>query len=557
MTAEFERYEQAVQENIKLRAQLLVKAESDPAIQAAIIKLCTYGSPGIPGYLWFFRLLAFVYEPRNLESKALPFYPFPFQEEELEVLDKAITDGQGVTGKRTNIVYLKSRDMGMTWIILVYFLWRWMFHNASFLVGHKKQEDVDKRGDMKTLFEKMRWELKCMPAWLLEYIGFRFKDHDRELLLRKDNPSGGEISGESSNPDFGRGDRRSAILYDELQSWPFAHSSWKAGAGSSNVRLAVGTPKGNFGKYAQLARGKAEKAILRKIHWTRHPLKAKGLTIVDGKPTSPWYEGEKESLSANDVASELDLDFNESTEAKVFGGYGEGHKRSSLLWTPQYPVLCILDPGLTFFALWLQVDHWKRVKVLTEYQWTSAKIRDVGEKILEINEMYFKNAKVEYCGDPAGSWLGNSGQEDPEYVTLADDYKIQVDWSWLSAIPTQKREKKRIKAVENLLGKYIGEGAKEDQGPALLINTEECPILDEALSGGYRWKIDPRTKQPLEITEREHPFEDAADCLGMGVLYKMPYLGKLRDERDPDDEEAKEDSQEETDYKWVHGSRRC
>lgn len=527
-----------LKENLVTRAILLVQAETDIQMQVAILKMCRYGTPdGMPGYLYWFTFFACVYEPRNPPGKQkLPFMPYEFQKEELAVLHKAIIEGQGVLGEPSNIVWIKSRDMGVTWIILMYFFWDWLFNNGSYLVGHMKADKVDKLGDMGTHFEKLRWQLRQQPVWMYPQ-DWNWRTCSKEFLLK--NPRGGEITGDTANPEFGRGDRRKAILYDELPVWDYDVSCWKAGAGTTNVRLGVGTPKNKHGKFSRLVHGKdPEEVQVRRVHWRQHPLKGQGATLVNNKWTSPWYEREKRRLNPDEVASELDLDFNESRRAVIFTGYGIGHKRDNLSYLSEFPMITVWDPGRVFYVLFLQANHHGQFRALKEICISQARIRDVAELVGNTSEKMFPGLAFEDCGDPSGSWIGNSGQDDPEYVILEKEFERHVEWGYMADIPAVKRTRLKIKAIEDKLSRYIGTGDDANDGPALLINTKECPILDEALSGAYHWKVDPRTNEVLDIVDERHPYEDAIDCLAMGILYRERFnISRALDDEDDDAEE--------------------
>ncbi|MFP3435253.1 hypothetical protein SB781_36435, partial [Paraburkholderia sp. SIMBA_061] len=65
----------------------------------------------------------------------------------------------------------------------------------------RKEELVDKRGDMDSLFEKARYILKQLPAWMVPVIR-----HTHMLMNNKEMNS--TLAGESTNADIGRGGRK-------------------------------------------------------------------------------------------------------------------------------------------------------------------------------------------------------------------------------------------------------------------------------------------------------------------------------------------------------------
>ena len=537
------------------RTALLARCQDDIITQAAIRKLCTYGLPdGTPGYIYWFRNFAYIYEPREIPGRTtMPFVLWDFQEEELKFIHEAITNAQGIRGEPANFAYLKSRDMGMSWLIITYFLWDWMFNGGSYLLISRKQEEVDTIGNMKSLFEKLRWQLRKQPAWLLP-AGFVWKTNSKELLIQ--NPSGGEITGESSNPNAGRGDRRKAVMLDEFASCEYDKEVWKACAGSSYVRFAVSTPKGLYNLFADMCRGKCEeKVTVRTIHWSMHPIKNIDMvTLPDGRLSSPWYERERIRMNPDDIASELDLSFNTSQKGRIFPTYGNGHKRA-LAPIPGLPIIRAWDPGRTFFILFLQVDPWGRVRCLQEICVEDARIADVAREVKAMSfSARFRGFEFIDCGDPAGSYMGNAAQEDPEYTILQEKHEIDVQWEFMANVPTKFRVKDRITVINEKLGIYIGSDKTAEDGPALLVDVENCPKLDEALSGGYCYQVDSKGEVTDTIMKR-HPYIDAVDCLGYGILFdagdNTPHARRKQSE------EEQEDDRENAPTAWGGMSQRC
>jgi hypothetical protein len=537
-------------QNIQLRAHILAECYEDLEKQAAYRKLCRDGilpglhpdyPDGITGYAFWFKHFAWIYEPRNPPGMdGLPFLCYPFQSEELDFIHATIERGMGVAGDPTNVLWVKARDMGITWLVITYFLWDFLFNNGSYLMGHRKQEEVDKIGDMATMFEKLRWQLRKQPAWLLPF-GWDWRTCSKEMLLV--NPTGGELAGESSNSEFGRGDRRKAILFDELPVWEHDTSAWRAAAGSTNVRFGIGTPRGITGKFAKLALGKDDEEVtVRKLYWWMHPIKAEGLEYDQrGQPTSPYYEKKKKALSADELASEYNLDFNESQKGKIFTCFGSGHKRFKLDPIPGIPIIRCWDPGLTFYVLFMQIDAQGRIRVLRELCLENARIRQMAESVQSVSNKYFLGYEFEDCGDPAGSWVSSSGQEDPEYTILARDYGINVEWAFIQQTPTKVRVKNRIVAINRALERYIAGDTPALDGPAIIISEKGCPDLVDAISGGYRWATDNNGNVLEGVIAKIHPYIDAIDCLGYGLLYResFAFLGKVDEDVEEDREDEK------------------
>ena len=225
--------------------------------------------------------------------------------------------------KNKDLVFEKSRDMGCSWIVILTFLYCWLDRDGGgdFLLGSRSKDYVDNKGDMRTLFEKLRYALYKLPLWLRP-VGFQRGKHD--FYARLINPeTGSSITGESNNPNFSTGGRYAAALFDELGKWESTDTAaWRSAGDATPHRIAVSTPNGASGQYYHLVTdGKTEKQTL---HWSKHPEKAKGLYCQWPKPInaadvvdedywiglrSPWYDGECDRREQHEVDQELDINY--------------------------------------------------------------------------------------------------------------------------------------------------------------------------------------------------------------------------------------------------------
>ena len=93
--------------------------------------------------------------------------------------------------------------MGFSWLIMAIFVYGFLFHNHKYLVLSQKQDDVDKKGDMKSLFEKARFMLKNLPDWMLPK-GWKGNDTYNKYMSISRPDGTGSITGESANPNASR-----------------------------------------------------------------------------------------------------------------------------------------------------------------------------------------------------------------------------------------------------------------------------------------------------------------------------------------------------------------
>lgn len=258
--------------------------------------LCARPDNPVEGCKFFINNFGFTFDPRpHANPNNLPFITFEYQDEAIAWLISHIDGG-------TDGLIEKSRDMGISWIVFVYVsVWYWLFRDGvNILLGSYKEALVDNK-TRDSLFGMIDYAIDSLPKWILPK-GFNKEKHRTQMKLV--NPvSGNLITGDTMNPDFGRGARKTAILFDELGSWDYAKDAWESAGDSTSCRIANSTPKGyNF--YAMLRESGIDVLTL---HWKRHPLK-----------DQIWYEFECSRRTEEEVAQELDISYNKSQEGRVY-----------------------------------------------------------------------------------------------------------------------------------------------------------------------------------------------------------------------------------------------
>jgi hypothetical protein len=296
-------YPKEYRENLEWRAKMLLKAKKDKSYRAKIKELFHRD------ILFAFNGFFYTFDPRRRPMHHQPFCTYPFQ-------DKAILELKESIEKGKDICIEKSRDMGVSWMVILVFVWFWLKPDGGtdFLFGSRIEDYVDKKGDMRTLFEKARYAYKRLPFWLRP-DGFSPNKHDNYMKLV--NPqTGASITGESNNANFSTGGRYAGILFDEFAKWESTdESAWTAAGDATPCRIAVSTPFGAAGQYYNLVTdGKTKKVTL---HWSLHPRKNPGLYCVwpidsdteEVELRSPWYDLEDARRRPLEMAQELDINY--------------------------------------------------------------------------------------------------------------------------------------------------------------------------------------------------------------------------------------------------------
>ena len=304
-------------ENLAWRRETLIRAKNDLSYREKC-KALFFKDP-----LFAFNCFFWTLDVRKKPEHHIPFCTYDYQDDViLDLVDAIRTAGAANAQDR---IIEKSRDMGISWLVILVFEFLWLdpVGGFDFLLGSRIEDYVDKKGDMRTLFEKARYNLYRLPTWI-QPRGFSSKTHDN--FMRLINPeTGSSITGESNNPSFSTGGRYAGILLDEFAKWENNDDkAWTSSGDASPCRIPVSTPWGAAGKFYDLAHD--DKIKKHTLHWSLHPEKREGLYCVWPKPVraadvvdeshwiglrSIWYDQQTlgRTRTGSDIAQELDIDY--------------------------------------------------------------------------------------------------------------------------------------------------------------------------------------------------------------------------------------------------------
>ena len=150
---------------------------------------------------------AITFDPRVPGAlRLMPFKLFPRQEDFCNFVLGCFTD------KEAGLVE-KSRDMGATWLCVAISVWLWLYHPGTVIGwGSMKEDAVDKKGDPKAIFPKIRQLIQHLPSFMRPH-GFKMSVH--APYMRIINPANSaSIIGEAGD-NMGRGGRTSIYFKDE------------------------------------------------------------------------------------------------------------------------------------------------------------------------------------------------------------------------------------------------------------------------------------------------------------------------------------------------------
>jgi hypothetical protein len=232
------------------RAELIVKAEKDERIRAAIMEMCSRD------VVFWINHFCFGFDPRRAGKKKSeqieeasfveePFCLYPFQE-------WAVRQWYDCILEQEDFVIEKSRDQGVSFLVCMIFLHMWLFvPGVTFLLGSRSEDYVDAKDSMNSLFGKLRFMIRKLPWWM---VPAGYKEGKHAPFMSISNPANkNKITGEAPTQNFGRGGRVTAIFLDELAFWPFPELAWTSTSQTTGCRIVNSTPFGAHNTFALLA----------------------------------------------------------------------------------------------------------------------------------------------------------------------------------------------------------------------------------------------------------------------------------------------------------------
>jgi hypothetical protein len=312
-------YSEEYQSKLKERLKIQDAGMRSPEARKNIFYLCQRPDNPAEGCIFFIENFGWTFNPK-MEMKHFPFILFECQKRAIRAVVEHIDKGR-------DVFIEKSREMGVSWLVFCYIAyWYWLFREGSNgLLGSYKEKLVDDRS-IDSLFGKIDYALTNTPEWMLP-VGFIMKKHRTKLKLA--NPENGNIiTGDTMNPNFGRGSRKTYIAFDELAFWDYAKDAWESAGDATNCRIANSTPNG-YDYYAMLRDSGIDIVTL---HWREHPLK-----------DNQWYAYECKRRTEEEIAQELDISY---TKSKVGRVYQEWNDNNVLIGKYEY------DENLPLYVFW-------------------------------------------------------------------------------------------------------------------------------------------------------------------------------------------------------------
>ena len=255
-------------------------------------------------------------------------------------------------GQRTIIVE-KSRETGVTWILIALAIWDTMFHGQTHVgLVSKDESSVDSTDNPDSLFSKLEFLYKRLPYWLRQPIKRNLSEHTWKYL---DNES--TITGYASTGDLARGGRKRWMLMDEFHAFPSGID--KAALDSTSAvtpcRVVISTPnrhRGAAGAYYDLVTDDTHNGVRIVVDWKDDIEKRRGLYHSEHPEGSEAFQlviddAEFWSRYANGDGTYR----NPTNESEQYKFSLDGRTRS-----PYYDDFCRI-PGMTLRGVSAELDR--------------------------------------------------------------------------------------------------------------------------------------------------------------------------------------------------------
>jgi hypothetical protein len=212
----------------------------------------------------------------------------------------------------------KCRDMGASWVAVAYSVWLWRFINGAAIGwGSRKEELVDRIGDPKSIFDKIRTTIKGLPRDFYP-PGFNVARH-MSFMKVTNGLGGASITGEAGD-NIGRGGRTTLYFKDESAHYERPELIEAALGDNTDVQVDISSVNGVGNVFYRKRQAGKEwlpgepvsrrQAAVFIMDWRDHP----------GKDQQ-WYDDRKAKAEGEGLlhlfAQEVDRDYAASVEGII------------------------------------------------------------------------------------------------------------------------------------------------------------------------------------------------------------------------------------------------
>ncbi len=216
-------------------------------------------------------------------SKEIPFITRGYQDKTI----LAVIEHLG----RKDIAIPKSRETGISWIMIAIAAWDWTFHEQTH-IGFVSKDllSANNPADPDALFSKFQFLIERLPYWMLS-------PSDWERNISKNTyvnlANGSSLTAYPANADLGRGGRKTWMLMDEFHFFKPGedYAAMDSSVHVTPSRVFVSTAnraRGMSGAFYDVVSDPTRNGVIIEVDWKDDPEKRRGLyhsELVAGSDT--------------------------------------------------------------------------------------------------------------------------------------------------------------------------------------------------------------------------------------------------------------------------------
>jgi hypothetical protein len=319
-----------------------------------------------------------------------------------------------------NLVIEKSRQIGETWLFALVLTWALHYHQATGLALHQRAAEIADRGfTHKSLFGKIRYIDRRLERGRVPGLGrLVFHPFSSDPAKIANEVNGHVLYGECQRDDPGRGGTFDYAVVDEAAFIRHGEAVFAAlDEACPEGKALLSTVNGSDNFHARLADEQPEGWGYLRLHWSSHPVYSEGLHVAGleperqptpamaeaargcrlcegnrrgflwnsraprshrfaGRMTSPHYDRAVIGKTAEQVASELDIDREGSLRARVFDEWDSAihvyrdaaGREAEIPFDPLLPLELGWDYGLDCTAVVVAQDHPTEYRLIGEVE---------------------------------------------------------------------------------------------------------------------------------------------------------------------------------------------
>jgi hypothetical protein len=362
--------------------------------------------------------------------------------------------------EHSNLVVLKARPLGLSWLALAYGLWLTACNpGQTCLILNRNL------GAAIELLDRIRFMIKRLPDELRPRVSQDTNDVKMPMLVFG---NGSRIISLPSTEDTGSGLTAQLIIADEIAKWKWAAQTFTAilaiVAGGGTI-IGISTAKGTGNYFARLWAGAQPGAESPNGYWpifipsSAHPNRDDAWLQDESRK----YPDRRRFMQEH---PERALDAFQLADDAVFSEFDRGVHHAKLVREPQWPVWRGIDFGYHHApCYWAEIQADRVAHIYSELDCREATTEELAQRIAaRDSELSLPTSEIPAGVDPAGKARTSQSGTESDHVTLQRHGIAQLR-TIEPSVPSD-----RVDLIKRLL-----------RDGRLKIDCKACPRLAEAL----------------------------------------------------------------------------